>query len=58
MYCVQCGVKLADTEVRCPLCGTRVFHPDIFREEGERLYPAQKYPWGTLLPEKKGSPTV
>lgn len=44
MYCVQCGVKLADTEVRCPLCGTRVFHPDIFREEGERLYPAQKYP--------------
>jgi len=44
MYCVQCGVKLADSEVRCPLCGTRVFHPDIFREEGERLYPAQKYP--------------
>ena len=44
MYCVQCGVKLADTEARCPLCGTRVFHPDIFREEGEPLYPAQKYP--------------
>lgn len=44
MYCVKCGVKLADTEVRCPLCGTRVFHPDIFREEGERLYPAQKFP--------------
>jgi hypothetical protein len=44
MYCVQCGVKLADTEARCPLCGTRVFHPDIFREKGEPLYPAQKYP--------------
>jgi hypothetical protein len=44
MYCVQCGVKLADTEARCPLCGTRVFHPDIFREAGERLYPPQKYP--------------
>ena len=44
MYCVQCGVKLADTESRCPLCGTRVFHPDIFREEGEPLYPVQKYP--------------
>jgi hypothetical protein len=44
MYCVQCGVKLADTEVRCPLCGTRVFHPDILREEGELLYPTQKFP--------------
>ena len=44
MYCVKCGVKLADTEVRCPLCGTRVFHPDIFREEAESLYPKQKFP--------------
>ena len=44
MYCVQCGVKLADSEVRCPLCGTRVFHPDILREKGESLYPPQKYP--------------
>ena len=44
MYCVQCGVKLADSEVRCPLCGTRVFHPDILREAGESLYPTQKYP--------------
>jgi len=44
MYCVQCGVKLADSEVRCPLCGTRVFHPDIFREEAENLYPKQKFP--------------
>lgn len=44
MYCVQCGVKLADTEVRCPLCGTRVFHPDILREKGESLYPPNKFP--------------
>lgn len=44
MYCIQCGVKLADTEKKCPLCGTRVFHPDIFREEGESLYPKRKLP--------------
>ncbi len=44
MYCVSCGVKLADTEARCPLCGTRVFHPDIFREEAESLYPKHKLP--------------
>lgn len=44
MYCVKCGVKLADSEAKCPLCKTRVFHPDIDREDGEKLYPAKKYP--------------
>ena len=31
MYCVKCGVELADSEKKCPLCGTPVFHPDIPR---------------------------
>ena len=44
MYCVKCGVKLADSEKQCPLCQTLVFHPDITREEGEKLYPAARYP--------------
>ncbi len=44
MYCVNCGVKLEDTEKKCPLCGTVVFHPALPRPEGERLYPADKYP--------------
>ncbi len=26
-YCVNCGVKLADTEKDCPLCGTPVINP-------------------------------
>ena len=39
MYCIKCGVELGDSEKSCPLCGTPVFHPDIKREEGERLYP-------------------
>ncbi len=39
MYCVNCGVKLADTEKTCPLCGTVVFHPDIQQEKASRLYP-------------------
>ena len=37
MYCIQCGVKLADTEKQCPLCGTVVFHPDLPRPEAEPL---------------------
>lgn len=44
MYCVKCGVKLADTEKQCPLCSTVVFHPDITRDKGEELYPSGKYP--------------
>ena len=44
MYCVKCGVKLADTEKKCPLCGTVAFHPDIHRLPGEKLYPTGKLP--------------
>lgn len=43
MYCIKCGVKLADTEKQCPLCKTIVFHPDILREEGEPLYPGRPH---------------
>lgn len=39
MYCVNCGVQLAPTESSCPLCHTRVYHPDISRPEAAPLYP-------------------
>lgn len=44
MYCVNCGVRLADTEKQCPLCGTAAFHPDLERELETPLYPPQRYP--------------
>ena len=44
MYCVQCGVRLADTEQTCPLCGTRAYHPDLPREKGNLLYPQNREP--------------
>ncbi len=44
MYCINCGVKLADTEKQCPLCGTVPFHPDIDRPKAEALYPTDRYP--------------
>lgn len=44
MYCVNCGVQLADTEKNCPLCGTLAYHPDLLREAGEPLYPLEQYP--------------
>lgn len=29
MYCVKCGAKLSDGQTVCPICDTRVYHPDI-----------------------------
>lgn len=44
MYCANCGVKLADTEKRCPLCGTEAYHPDIERPEVAPLFPQDFVP--------------
>lgn len=44
MYCIQCGVKLSDTEKSCPLCHTRVYHPDLPLPQTEALYPAGQHP--------------
>lgn len=44
MYCIKCGVKLADSEKECPLCATRVFHPDLPLPQGESPYPHAQYP--------------
>lgn len=29
MYCIKCGVKLSDGQTVCPVCHTRVYHPDF-----------------------------
>ena len=42
MYCIKCGVELSDSEEKCPLCGTVVFHPDVKRVDGEKPYPAER----------------
>ena len=44
MYCINCGVKLADTEKVCPLCNTTVYHPDLARENVRPLYPENRRP--------------
>lgn len=44
MYCINCGVQLADTEKACPLCGIRVYHPDLQRPEASPLYPRGRAP--------------
>ena len=38
MYCIKCGVKLADSEKKCPLCGTVPYHPEILPNSGKPTY--------------------
>lgn len=44
MYCVNCGVKLENSEEICPLCGTEVCHPEIRIESENQLYPKGRMP--------------
>ena len=44
MYCIKCGVKLADTEKKCPLCNTVVCHPEFEKTAERPLYPGNKMP--------------
>ena len=44
MYCIKCGVHLSDTEKKCPLCNTVVYHPDIQQKSERELYPIRKLP--------------
>lgn len=37
-YCVNCGVKLAKSEKKCPLCNTKVINPNILNEEYKPIY--------------------
>lgn len=44
MYCVNCGVKLAESEQKCPLCGVKAYHPELPKQQGRPLYPRNVQP--------------
>lgn len=44
MYCIKCGVKLNDTEKKCPLCHTAVYHPELEQQNLPPLYPESSMP--------------
>ena len=43
MYCVKCGVELSSGQKTCPICETKVYHPD-FIVDGEDTYPKNNTP--------------
>ncbi len=55
MYCIKCGVELQNGVERCPLCGLRVYHPDLSQNGADpKPYPrytegAEKVRRGGLL---------
>lgn len=43
MYCVKCGAELSDGQKICPICETRVYHPDIPVTENKDTYPKREF---------------
>lgn len=56
MYCMNCGVRLAESETRCPLCGTAAYHPDLPRRPAVPAYPHTAAP--RLRPSRRFLPTL
>ena len=42
MFCIKCGIELSDGQKICPICQTRVYHPDI-KNEGTPTYPRRAF---------------
>ena len=43
MYCVNCGIKLAEGQKYCPVCNTRAYHPDIPQSDAHPTYPNKEF---------------
>jgi len=43
MYCINCGIELSDGQNICPICQTRVYHPDIKRSDALPTYPRKAF---------------
>ena len=43
MYCIKCGVELTDGQTVCPVCSTRVYHPDIPIKDASPTYPKKDF---------------
>ena len=43
MYCIKCGVKLSEGQTICPICETRVYHPDFEIPKDKNTYPKKEF---------------
>ena len=43
MYCIKCGVELSDGQEICPICQTKVYHPDVPVADVPPTYPKKEF---------------
>ncbi len=43
MYCIKCGAELSEGQKICPICMTRVYHPDFEIKDGMDTYPKKDF---------------
>lgn len=44
MYCIKCGVELSEGQSICPICETRVYHPDFLsKAKNPSTYPQKEF---------------
>lgn len=43
MFCINCGIELSEGQKICPICQTRVFHPDFKNSDALPTYPRKAF---------------
>ena len=43
MFCINCGIELSDGQKICPICQTRVYHPDLKKSDALPTYPRKAF---------------
>lgn len=43
MYCVKCGAELSEGQKICPICETKVYHPEFPVKENMDTYPKKEF---------------
>lgn len=43
MYCIKCGIELTDGQAICPICKTKVCHPDFPADPNLATYPPKPF---------------
>ena len=43
MFCIKCGIELSGNQTVCPICSTKVYHPDIPQNQTPPSYPKKDF---------------
>ena len=43
MYCINCGIEMTEGQKVCPICQTKVYHPDFLKSDALPTYPQKPF---------------